>query len=164
MSEIDNDLLDPDEGDSSAMKAVRQALRNAKRELAEAKALADSFKEQADRAAQLERETTFLKAGVPGDKWGSMFAKAYDGDLTVEAVKAAWAELSPPQAPTTPQQPQQPNYLDEASAADRMSSAAPTGFDPSAEAAFEAERVAAKSPEQLIAVLAKYGRLAGPQD
>jgi hypothetical protein len=165
MSEIDDDLLTPDEGDSNAMKAVRQALRAAKKQTTEMAAQLEALKAQADRAVALERESTFLKAGVPvDDKWGSMFAKAYDGEVTIEAVKAAWAELAP--AKPSAAAPEQPSidYMSEAAAADRMSAAAPTGFDPAREAAFEAESAAATTPQQLIAVLGKYGKLAVPQD
>ena len=54
----------------------------------------DAAKAEAD---ALKREAAFLRAGVDLDtKAGQMFAKAYDGDLDTDAVKAEWAEIAPP--------------------------------------------------------------------
>lgn len=38
------------------------------------------------------RELAFLRAGVPDNKTGALFMKAYDGDPEPEAVRAALAE------------------------------------------------------------------------
>ena len=44
----------------------------------------------------LKRELALLKAGVDTDSAvGKMFAKGYEGELTKEAVTAAWSEISP---------------------------------------------------------------------
>jgi hypothetical protein len=44
--------------------------------------------------AQLERELSFRDAGVnPGTKQGQYFIKGYDGELTVDAIRAEAAEL-----------------------------------------------------------------------
>lgn len=74
----------------------------------------DRQKQRADSAEAAARELAFLKAGVhgidPGDPnynpVAGLFAKSYDGELTVEAVKAAVAEqgleaLLQPATPTT---------------------------------------------------------------
>lgn len=59
----------------------------------------------ADKGRKLERENAFLKAGIPVDTGvGSLLLKAYEGPLDQEALKAAWAEYSPPPAnPATPE-------------------------------------------------------------
>lgn len=47
-------------------------------------------------AEAARRELALLKAGVDTDSpVGKLFAKSYDGELTVDAVKASWAELAP---------------------------------------------------------------------
>lgn len=48
----------------------------------------------AQEAAALKRENAFLKAGVPTDSpLGEMFAKAYDGELTAEAISEAASKI-----------------------------------------------------------------------
>lgn len=168
MPEIDedDDLLNPDEGDSKAMRAVRQALREAKRREKELDAKLAQVEADAKRAGALERDNALLRAGVPSDTpLGKVFAKAYDGELTLEAIKAAWTELSPGGSNPPPAQQNgtsAPDLNGELARADKMASASPTGFDPGREAAYEAERAAAKSAPELIAVLTKYGKLADP--
>lgn len=41
---------------------------------------------------ELRRKDVFREAGVPTDGVGKLFAKSFDGDLTVEAVQAAMDE------------------------------------------------------------------------
>lgn len=61
----------------------------------------------AARVAELEasnRRNTFLAAGVDLDSpVGKLLDTAYSGDVEVEAVKAAWAEVAPQSAPVTPE-------------------------------------------------------------
>lgn len=52
--------------------------------------------------AEQKRENAMLRAGIDLDSpLGAMFAKAYDGDLTTDAVKAAFVQLAPA-APAAP--------------------------------------------------------------
>ena len=52
------------------------------------------LRERANSAKKLERENAMLRAGVDLDsKTGQMFAKAYDGELTTEAITAEAAEV-----------------------------------------------------------------------
>lgn len=53
---------------------------------------------KADQATTLGRKVAFLEAGVPTKTpLGAMFADAYKGELTEEAITAAWAEIAPAQ-------------------------------------------------------------------
>ena len=71
----------PDDPDNTP-KALRRAAREGKR-----------AKQEAD---ALRRELAFVKAGVDtSTKLGAMFATAYTGELTEEAVRASWAEILP---------------------------------------------------------------------
>jgi hypothetical protein len=167
MPEIDDDDLIDDAG-SPALKQLRDALKRQEKRSKELEAALAASQAQADRAAQLEREAVFLKAGVPSDGVGTYFLKGYDGDMTVEAVKAAWGELQPkttepngalPHDQIAPEQRQA--LRDEAARADHMAAASQGAFDPQREAAYDAEFAAAvpQGPAAMTAVLAKYGKL-----
>jgi hypothetical protein len=53
--------------------------------------------EEAEKRAELaERRLAFSAAGVTPDVRGEYFARAYEGDTSTEAVKAAWEGLFPP--------------------------------------------------------------------
>lgn len=52
----------------------------------------------ADEGRKAKRELAFVKAGIDTDTpLGKMFAAAYDGDLTKEAIGERWAEVAPAQ-------------------------------------------------------------------
>jgi hypothetical protein len=123
--------------------------------------LAD-LKAQADRATVLERQAAFAKAGVPDDGMGSYFQKGYDGEITVEAIKAAYAEATGKVVDATGSKPHD-DYSAEMAAADRMSSASGGAPDLSREAAYEHELKGAKNQAETIAVLEKYGKLSTSQ-
>lgn len=76
----DEQILDDDEsGESGGVRSLREAL--------------DRANEKATRADSLERELAFVKAGIDTDSGtGKLLFKAYEGDLTPEAVKAAAVE------------------------------------------------------------------------
>ena len=62
--------------------------RNFRRQLeADKRAAEDRALAAEARLADIERTSVFSQAGVPAD---SFFAKGYDGDLTVDAVRAAY--------------------------------------------------------------------------
>jgi len=44
------------------------------------------------RATAAERRATFAEAGIPTEGVGALFRKAYDGELTIEAMKTAASE------------------------------------------------------------------------
>lgn len=104
---MDNEQINDDEsGESGGVRSLREAL--------------DRANEKATRADSLERELAFVKAGIDTDSGtGKLLFKAYEGDLTPEAVKAAAVEAGilkaesgdesgsepEPQTPTTPTGP-----------------------------------------------------------
>lgn len=68
-------------------KELEKQIKRAKE--AEAKAA-----EAEARIAAMERRTAFTDAGVPGgSKIAELFRKTYEGDLTAEAIQAAWSDL-----------------------------------------------------------------------
>lgn len=85
-----------------AIKALRDENRALKKSLEEAKPLMEEL-------TGLKRERTFAEAGIDvKDPKAAYFVKGYDGEVTVEAIKAAGTEagfIAPP-APD-PQQQQQ---------------------------------------------------------
>ena len=63
-------------------------------------------KEQVDLASALERENVMLKAGVDTESaLGKMFSRAYDGELTVDAVRTQAAEVGALNATAPPAEP-----------------------------------------------------------
>jgi ribosomal protein L12E/L44/L45/RPP1/RPP2 len=62
-----------------------------------------SMERDARQARQLQRENAMLKAGIDTDSdLGTMFVKAYDGDLNPEVIRAAWAKIAPAEKPAEP--------------------------------------------------------------
>lgn len=91
--------------DDAPIDQVRAALKREKdrRKAAEA---------EAGQAAALQREVAFLKAGVDASTpLGGLFVKGYDGELDVDAIKAAYGQIVPQQPPVTPQDTGQPAVL-----------------------------------------------------
>lgn len=162
MPEIDDDDIDFDDaGDGgNAMRQVRQALKAANKREKELNEKLAGLQAQAERATRLEREAAFAKAGVPDNGMGSYFQKGYDGEVTVEAIKSAYAEATGQVVDATGSQPHDDPRGAEMASADRMASASGGAPDLSREAAYEHERKGAKNQAELIAVLGKYGKLA----
>lgn len=109
---------------------------------------ADRIRVEAESA---KRELAFLKAGINLDTpQGKLFAKAYDGEPSFEAVKAAAQEYGVLDAP------KQSIPADEFAAINRIGSAAAGGqvHDP---VDHVAEINAADTPDAVLAVLAKAG-------
>lgn len=83
--DYDDDDIDAPEVDESP-RGLRQAAKRAKADRQE--------------LAAAKRELALVKAGVDTDtKVGKLFAKAYDGDLDVDKIKAEWAEIAPSTTP-----------------------------------------------------------------
>ncbi len=92
MSDFDNDLENEELEDSEQQSNtndrawVRKLEKDAKEGKA-AKAEAEKLRTEAENA---KKENAFLKAGIDLDSpLGKMFAKGYDGELTVDALKTA---------------------------------------------------------------------------
>lgn len=123
---------------------IRKALEKANAELAELR----------QQTAKYQRNEVFDQAGVPRDGAAKWFRNGYDGELTVEAIKAA-AEadglLSTPKSPPPPEA-EVHQRIDEAT-----SSPPPT--DPDYEALMR-DAVAKGGKDGLVALLASRGDLA----
>jgi len=103
----DLDLEDrPD--DTPAIKQIRQAQRADRAARIQAEARATQLETQAQAGLEATRKLAFVEAGVdissPAAKY---FIKGYDGDLNVDAIKAAATEIglvgAPPPPVTDPQ-------------------------------------------------------------
>lgn len=111
MSNIEPEVEEHEEGPA----ALREALKRAEKRAAEAE-------EKAGEGDKARRENVMLRAGVDIDsKLGQMFARSYEGDLDVDAVKAEWADL----APAAPAK-EEPNPEDAAQQTERASLASET--------------------------------------
>jgi hypothetical protein len=109
---------------------------------------AERVRAEADEA---RRELAFLKAGIDLDSpQGKLFAKAYDGEFTVDAVRASATEYG------VLETPKQQIPTEEFAAMNRIASAAAGGqvHDP---VDHVAEISAAETPQQVIEILAKAG-------
>lgn len=85
---MSDDIEFEDEQTEQPKDPVRAHMRKLE---AENKAL----REQAAEAESAKRELTFVKAGInPDDPKAKYFVKGYDGDLSVEAIRAAAEEAS----------------------------------------------------------------------
>jgi hypothetical protein len=126
---------------------------------------------EAETGRKAQRDLVFMRAGVDTTTpMGGMFAKGYDGELEVEAVKASYGTLVPApaeeapegeQTPATPGSPQTPQEVQEAEAkrladarAAIQSGATPPGKEPKGpvgqammDAAFEAQQGARARPQ-----------------
>lgn len=78
---------DQDSAETSEAKGLRKQLEDALAANQRQTAEFESFK-----TAQA-REQAFAKAGIPDGGMGEMFRKAYDGDLTPDAIKARALEV-----------------------------------------------------------------------
>lgn len=81
----------------------RNPLRSRMREL---ESEIKSLRQQAAEAEQARREVAFIRAGIdPADNAAKYFVKGYDGELSVDAIKAAAVEarlLTPTQPASDP--------------------------------------------------------------
>lgn len=82
---------------------------------------AEAARTEAEQLRADNRRLTFAAAGVDLDSpTGKLLDKAYDGDLTVDAVKSAWAEVAPTGAAPTPE----PEPVDDGPTAEEQAAAA----------------------------------------
>jgi ribosomal protein L12E/L44/L45/RPP1/RPP2 len=117
--------------------------------------------------ASLKRELAFRDAGIsPTNPMAKYFIKGYDGESTVEAIKAAAEEAGllaaappPPNPDAPPQQPNSQVRQDELVALQRANgmTAAPQAPSVSQEAAYFAALNAAKTPQEVMEVVQKFG-------
>jgi len=137
----DDDTLDESAEDNPNIRQLREQAKEAK----EARKAAEQA--QAELAA-LQRENAFRKVGIdPDDPKTKYFAKAYDGELTAEAIKAE-AEAAGFLA-----QPADPTGADEQAAWQRTASAAAGASAEDQQPDPLAQLRAAKSPEEITAIM-----------
>lgn len=77
---------DQDQGNSTDEASDPAGLRH-RAEEAQSKT-----KEAETRAVAAERRAAFAEAGIPSEGVGALFRKAYDGDVTLEAIQASASE------------------------------------------------------------------------
>jgi peptidoglycan hydrolase-like protein with peptidoglycan-binding domain len=77
----DTTTTDDSAPENSGPKELREAFERMKAQVAERDELIESLTKAA-------RANEFDKAGIPTDKWGAKFRDTYQGDLTLEAIKA----------------------------------------------------------------------------
>jgi len=107
------------------------------------------------KVASLERQLAFLEAGInPTDPKLKYFTKGYDGDMTADAIKAAATEAGFLEAPKAPEVPP-----DELAAMTRSTAVTAGAQNPgaSADQAFRAALASASTPDQVMAVVEKFG-------
>ena len=146
----DDELYQEDEVVETRNPA-RELQRKMEKELKESKAqlkLANDAKSEGESA---KRELAFLKAGIDTSTGtGKLLAKSYEGELTVEAIKAQAEEYG--LIPTS----QTSEVSQEIAAIDRVSAASSTStgsLPPSA----ENEMRNATTPEDVMALARKFG-------
>lgn len=103
---LDIDIDDDEQGgEDDGILVSRSQLNDLQAKARRAK----KAEESASEASALKREIAFLKAGITTDKGvGALLYKAYDGDLSVEAIRTAAAEYGIGEAPVadTPEVPE----------------------------------------------------------
>jgi rRNA maturation endonuclease Nob1 len=96
MSEYDLDneeVLDTEDEASEPSKDSRQFVRDLEKQAKAGKAAAREANEAKAEANAAKRELALMKAGINLDSpTGKLFVKAYDGEISVEAIKAAAGE------------------------------------------------------------------------
>jgi hypothetical protein len=103
------------------------------------RAKAGSVDEAVANAIRLERENAFLRAGVADDTpVGKMFAKSYDGELTVEAIVEAATQVGALKTATPPPPPENNFTPEEAAARQQAQQLAAGGGNPAGAPAAQA--------------------------
>lgn len=129
--------------DPKAVKSLREANKQMKADLEAARA-------QAEQATQATRELAFIKAGIDIESpTGKLFAKAYDGEATPDAIKEAAEEYglaAPKPQPSAALAQQQ-----------QMSQAVAGAGEAPANESVNARIAAAQTQEEVMAILASAG-------
>lgn len=144
--ELDN--INPDNESENDSKNWRRKLEADAKEGKRASREAEIAKQE---AAQAKRELALIKAGIDLESGtGKLFAKAYDGEATPEAIKAAAQEFG--LVPTS----QTTEVQNDLSAIDRISQASAGATGTVAPSAIDDIR-SAKSTEDVLKVLQANG-------
>ena len=149
-----DDIDESDEEEDSGL------LRKLRKQVKEQGAAAESL---AAENAALKREGAFRTAGIdPSDPKARYFVKGYDGEITVEAIKAEAAEAGLIGSPDSDIPADERASQD---AAARLAAGAPSPAAQDEYAQGLAELNAATTQEEVLEVAAKYGvRIKNPLD
>jgi len=125
---------------------------------------AEKMRKELDAARQeleaQKREVLFSKAGIPDDGIGKYFRKGYDGDVSIEAIRAAAEADGILQRQATPE----PSYDHELEALRRAQGATigTVGATPDPQQEYFAALAQAKSVEEVMAIAnSETGRRVG---
>ena len=103
MSDIDNYDSEYQTEDSDTRNPVRARMKQLEKETAD-------LRKQVAESEAAKRELAFVKAGIdPASPMSKYFVKAYDGELSPEAIREAAVEaqlISPPDSQPTPSETQ----------------------------------------------------------
>lgn len=113
---------------------------------------AEGFDKATAELAAVNRRLAFAEAGLPAAPWRTYFDKGYEGELTAEAIKAAATEAGFLEAPKPPEQTTPEERATHGRVAD--ASAGATSAPP---VDWAAEYAAAKTPEQVMAIVQRQG-------
>jgi len=131
--------------DQAAKNPVRARMRELESEV-------KSLRQQAEEAKSAQRELAFVKAGVDlSSGMSKYFVKAYDGDLTPEAIRVAAAEANL----IKPQEIMQAAPQQEKQAWDRVSNASRVGDTTEATVDYSTRIANAKSEKEVMELLAQ---------
>lgn len=144
------DEYEEDPRETSTIRDLRAQIKEREAQLKDY----DTLKQQAARAGELERENAFFKADLPRElndtQRKAIFAISDAADP--DGFRKAAEELGFIKAP----EPAVP--VEELAAMDRIAGGGGAGANLPDAANYDAEINAAQSPEQVLAVMAKYGR------
>jgi hypothetical protein len=154
----DFDTIDQDQdGDTHAIREIRARNRQLAKQHKEQQQRLEAAEAAAREAEIAKRELAFVKAGVnPDDPASKYFVKGYDGELTVEAIKAAATEarLLGPAQDAQQQQRQQTNQ--DLQVHDQIADASRNGTLPQAEQEYMQKLAAARNPAEVMALAVQF--------
>jgi hypothetical protein len=113
---------------------------------------ADSADAALKQVQELQRRVAFAEAGLPTAPWRAYFDKGYEGELTAEAIKAAATEAGFLEAPKPPEQ----TTPEERATHQRIADAS-AGASTAPPVDWAAEYAAAKTPEEVMAIVQRQG-------
>ena len=145
----DNDFDDTDEREAPESTRKNDWRRKLEQDAEEGRQAKADAQRAAAEAAAAKKELAFLRAGIDLDSpQGKLFAKAYDGEASLDAVKAAAQEYGLLDAPSVP--------AEELAAHDRIASASAGGTTSQQDGDLYLEAITkAETEADVLAALAK---------
>lgn len=139
-----------DDLDEQGEDEQQRTVTLARRQIRALERKAKGFDDAVTEAATLKRELAFARAGLPDDAKTGYFTKAYDGDLTPEAIRAAAEAAGFLEAPKAePPKEERATHERMADASAGATTAPPVDF--------QAEIAQAKSPAEVMAIVKRAG-------